>query len=89
MQLLIGAVVVAEEMATKGCQLSFASLFRDAIGWAVEVRDVLAEIAADATYGADLVVRVASDGKITADEVAELSKVFNEIEVEALEGRIA
>ena len=87
-QLLLGAVVVGEELATKNRQTTFASLCRDAVGWAVETRDVLREIAADAAFGEHLVAEVAADGVITHKEAASLKGLFNEIETEATEGRI-
>lgn len=86
--LVLGAVLVAEEMATKGRQMTFASFCSDAVDWAVETRDLLREIACDAAHGFAVVGAVASDGIITPAEANQLKEVFSEIETEALTGEI-
>lgn len=87
-QLLLGAVIVGEELATRNRQMTFASLCRDAISWATETRDLLCEIATDASALADDIVRVSSDGMITSDESQRLLESAREIEEEARTGRI-
>lgn len=87
-RLLLGAVIVAEERATLGRQMTLASLCHDAIGWAVETRDLLREIACDAANGKDSVRRISADGKITPVEAGELIDEFSEIERQALTGKI-
>lgn len=87
-QLVLGSVVVCEELATKGRQMTFASLCHDAVAWAVETRDLLREIACDAAHGLSVVSAVASDGIITPAEANQLKEVFSEIETEALTGEI-
>jgi hypothetical protein len=87
-QLLLGSVLVAEEVATRNRQLTFASLCHDAVAWAVETRDLLREIASDAAYGADLMRDAMADGSVSPTEAARIRGVFTEIEEEALTGRI-
>lgn len=87
-QLLLGSVVVAEELATKGRQLTFAVVMQGAVAWAVETRDLLREIACDAGCGEQEVWEVAADGKITPEETRRVAKYFSEIRAEALTGRI-
>lgn len=87
-QLLLGAVIVGEELATKNRQTTFASLCQDAVHWAVEVRDLLREIANDAAYAAERFDLAMSDGALDIDEHAEIRGYFEEIEREALTGKI-
>lgn len=88
MQLVLGSVVVAEELATKGRQLTLAQICGDAVDWAVETRDLLREIACDAADGVLCVRSVAADGVITSDEAELLVGRFSEIEREAITGKI-
>lgn len=87
-QLLLGAVIVAEEKATLGRQMTLASLCHDAVVWAVETRDLLREIACDAAHGVNAVNAAISDGVITPIEANQIKEVFSEIEREALTGKI-
>lgn len=88
MQLLLGAVIVGEEIATKGRQTTFAILCRDALEWATETRDLLKEIACDAAVLGENIQSVAKDGLITAEERELLVRGAREIEAEALTGKI-
>lgn len=87
-QLVLGSVLVCEELATKGRQMTFASLCHDAVVWAVETRDLLREIACDAAHGINSVNAAISDGVITPHEANQIKEVFSEIEREALTGKI-
>ena len=72
MQLTLGAIIVAEQLATKGRQTTFAIVCRDAISWATETRDLLREIATDADYLGDRIIAAAADGIFSPEEKAEL-----------------
>lgn len=87
-QLVLGAVMLGEEIATKGRQMTFAILCRDAMGWAAETRDVMREIAADAAALGDEIAAAAKDGVITARERSALMRAALEIETEAKTGKI-
>lgn len=87
-QTLFGELVLQEQLAMRGRQLTFAVIARDCIEWAVETRDVLREIARDAGNGEALVDEVARDGRITPVETGQLRGMFQEIGFEAVEGKI-
>lgn len=88
MQLVLGSVIVGEEMATRGRQTTFASLCHDAAQWAVEVRDLLKEIACDAEFGAERLDALMVDGVMSQADQAEIRGYFLEIQREALTGEI-
>lgn len=88
MQLVLGSIVVAEELATKGRQLTLAQLCHDAAVWAVECRDVLREIVCDADYCLSLFDEAGRDGVYTAEEIAAARGVVAEIREEAFTGKI-
>lgn len=87
-QLCLGTVMIAEEMATKGRQTTFAMLARDAVEWATETRDLLREIATDASQLADDITAAAADGIITPEERVSLHESARQIESEAQSGLI-
>lgn len=87
-QLVMGGLLLAEELAAKDRQLSLACLCGMAAEWCDQVREVLAEIGRDAGNGELLVDEVARDGVITPREAKQLRGLFSEIGIEATEGRI-
>jgi hypothetical protein len=87
-QLVMGGLLLAEELAAKDRQLSLACLCDMAAEWCDSARAVFAEIAADAGCGETLVDEVAKDGVITPTEARQLRGLFEEIGTEAREGRI-
>lgn len=87
-QLVLGSVILQEEIARKNGQMTFAILSHDAVGWATEVRDLVKEIGTDAQYGIDLCEEAKADNEITMDEFSSVETVLREIEEEARTGRI-
>lgn len=87
-QLVLGGLLIAEELATKNRQLSLAVLCEKAAEWACESRAVLVEIAQDAGNGELLVEEIARDGIITITEARQARGLFAEIGTQAREGRI-
>lgn len=87
-QAVMGGLLIAEELARKGAQLSLATICESAAEWCDNVVAVFEEIAADAGNGELLVDEVAKDGQITAREAKQLRGLFAEIKTEASEGRI-
>lgn len=87
-QMVIGAVLVADELATRRGQLSLAVMCEKAAEWACATRDVLVEIARDAGNGELLVDEIARDGLITPTEARQARALFGEIGTEAREGRV-
>lgn len=87
-QLVLGTVLVAEELATKGRQMTLGVLCADAMQWASDCRDLFREIARECDEGVALVEEVAADGVITAIETSRVRALFAEIGTEARTGRI-
>lgn len=84
----MGGILIAEELARKGAQLSLATVCESAAEWCDQVIAVFEEIARDADSGELLVDEVAKDGVITRAEAKQLRSHFAEIGTEAREGRI-
>lgn len=70
-QLVLGSMLIQADLAQRDRQLTFGVIAQDCIGWAVEVRDVLSEIATDAEYGAQRLNAAAADGVLTQAEARE------------------
>lgn len=87
-QLVLGGIMLAEQMATTRRQLTLAALCDSAIDWAHDARDVVVEIVRDAGNAALLVEEIARDGRITPAEAAQMRRVLQEIETEAREGKV-
>lgn len=87
-QAVFGGLLLGEELARKTGQLSLAVICESAAEWADSARDVFAAIVRDAGAGELLVDEVAKDGHITPTEARQLRGIFEEIEVEAKEGRV-
>lgn len=87
--MVLGSILIAKELATKGRQLTLATLCRDAVEWATDTRDLLREIATDAEYLDGRITAVAADGTISGSEADELHALAREIRDEAITGRIA
>lgn len=87
-QLVLGSVLVMEEMATKGGQLSFAVLCEQTAEWAMCTRDLIAEIASDADRGEFAVDELLADGDASIADRRQIRGIFTEIKQEALTGRI-
>jgi len=86
-QMVLGSMLIQEELATKGNQLTFGVIARDCMEWAHEIRDVMAEIAAEADVMTQRVELYASDGVFDMSERDELLRNCQEIATEAREGR--
>ncbi len=87
-QLVLGSLLIQEELATKNRQMTFGVIARDAIEWATVSRDVFGEIATDAQVMGSRIDLYASDGIFDRAERDQLLKDAREIEIEAREGRI-
>lgn len=87
-QAVFGGLMIAADLATKGRQLSLATICESAAEWCDQVWEVFAEIARDAGNGEILVDEVARDGVITKREAKQLRSLFAEIGTEAIEGRV-
>lgn len=87
-QLVLGEMMIAEELATRGRQMTFAVIARDCIGWAYTVRDVLCEIAQDAGDVNLMVHEAAADGIFSPTEQRQIVRKVDEIATQAREGRI-
>ncbi len=87
-QLVLGGVLVMEELATKNRQLSFAVLCDQAAEWATVTRDLIREIAADADRGEFAVDELLGDGAASPADCRQIRGIFSEIKTEALTGRI-
>jgi hypothetical protein len=86
--LIRGISVIIEDKATKLRQTSIAIFARHARQWANETREVVQEIATDASALEDEIRAAAADGVITADELARLTSRTREIREEAVTGKI-
>lgn len=86
--LIRGISVIIEEKATKLRQTSIAIFARHARNWANETREVVQEIATDASHGLDVFNAAMADGKITPEEAEQVRNAFREIETEAVTGKI-
>jgi hypothetical protein len=84
MQLVLGGLLVADELATKNRQLSLAVLCEQAAEWATLSRDLFREIAADADRGEFVVDELLPDSATRR----QIRGIFTEIKEEALTGRI-
>ncbi len=87
-QLVLGSIIIGEQLATKGRQTTFAILCRTAVEWATETRDLLREIATDAEHLKERIHAAAADRVITPEEERELSAYALEIHDEAVTGKI-
>jgi hypothetical protein len=87
-QLVLGSIIIGEQLATKGRQTTFAILCRDAVEWATETRDLLREIATDAEHLHGRIRDFSADGVFTPAESAELQAYALEIHDEAITGKI-
>lgn len=86
--LIRGITVIIEEKATKLRQTSIAIFARHARTWANETREVVQEIATDASHGLDVLDAAMADGKIDDAEAAQIRAAFAEIRDEAVTGKI-
>lgn len=87
-QLVLGALILEEELATSGRQLTLGHIAHEAIQWATDSRDLMREIATDSEYGIDRCHAARADGVVTLDELREVESVLEEIREEAVTGRI-
>jgi hypothetical protein len=87
-QLVLGGILVIEEMASKGGQLSFAVLSEQAAEWAVSTRDLMREIVADGERHRMMQRELLCDGQASEADLRQLDRSIDEIIAEAREGRI-
>jgi hypothetical protein len=87
-QLVLGELMLAEELATKHRQLTFGVIARDCMAWAHTAHDVLCEIVRDAGDVRLMIHEAATDGKFCPTERHQILRKVEEIEVQAREGRI-
>lgn len=87
-QLVLGGLLVADELATKNRQLSLAVLCEQAAEWATCTRDLIFEIARDADRGEFVVDELLGDGDASPADRRQIRGIFSEIKEEALTGRI-
>jgi len=87
-QALFGSLLIAEDLATSGRQLTFAVISRDCAAWAEELAGVLCDIhrrAGDLTLA---VREYAADRVFTVAEERHLSREIGMIAQQAWEGRV-
>lgn len=87
-QMCLGAVLIGVEKAQAKGQFLFESICTDAADHALEVVDLLREIATDADYLGGRIQDAASDGVISDVEVNDLCALCKEISEEARTGRV-
>lgn len=87
-QLVLGGILVMEEMATKGGQLSFAVLCEQAAEWATCTRDLLLELAHDGERHRMMQRELLGDGEASEADRRQLDASIVEMITEALTGRI-
>lgn len=87
-QMALGSVLVAEELATRGRQMSFVALCGKAEEWMVETRDLLLELASDGERHRMMQRELLGDGDASEADRRQLDDSIVEMITEALTGRI-